>query len=543
MDPVLVTRSRGARAVQAMMLCAASWHAAAAWPASNPVELGEIRKGTYEVRGQDIRVKVPPGLGNDVWKREFVDITGQLEVHFGDGQCRRYYLKQVGGSVGAVVAADAAARGSETVLRAVAGQFAGRRGETVERSEWLQTRQGTGWLMLTADARGRPCVQASTAGGQTLGAAWFLLRGKKLFEIGYQVGIGPSESVEAAMAAARSEAAAFLDRIELPREGKVVPVFPWRAGDPAPALAGISLGDALDVVEARVGRLEKHDEGEWRLEDEERRLSINVTAARGAVFVIVGRRAAGDVGGVRVGDRFEDVVRKWGPPPESSGIVPGTVMYMYYAGEWRVQLTVTKGRLNSLAIGFCETPQEPRPAAGAAVREPIRTDTLPPEQQMVVGQRFLLPAGTLANHSGGSVAHQAPGRESVEATIAGIVTSLPSVPGSGPARERLAELLRSGPVLLEITSVVDADWGRMVAVRLSVNGEDLATTMVREGWAIAVKSRAADPRLLAAEAEARANRRGLWGLSTKEFFGHSPDDYFAVHVSLSLEPEVYLPGE
>jgi hypothetical protein len=137
-----------------------------------------------------------------------------------------------------------------------------------------------------------------------------------LYEIGCQIGIGPAESAEAAMAAARSEAAAFLDGIVLPGKGKVEPVFPWRAGDPASLLGGIALGDALAVVEARVGPLKKFDEGDWRLEDERRRLTIIVTAARGAELVDTGRREDGDIGVVRVGDRFEDVVRKRGDPAE-----------------------------------------------------------------------------------------------------------------------------------------------------------------------------------------------------------------------------------
>jgi hypothetical protein len=162
---------------------------------------------------------------------------------------------------------------------------------------------------------------------------------------------------------------------------------------------------------------------------------------------------------------------------------------------------------------------------------------------MTVGLRLLCPAGTLANHTGDSVVQQAPAREIVWVRIAGIVTSTPILPGSGPARERLAELLRSGPVLLEITGAVDVDWGRSLAARLSVDGRDLATTLVREGWAIAIKNRAADLRLLAAEAQARANKVGLSGMSTAESGSGGPDEFFAVEISRRLEPEVYLPGE
>ena len=293
MNPTLVPSGRSVRVLQVMMLCATLGYVAAAWCGTNPFQLGELRKGTYEIRDENIRVRLPPGLGKDVWTREFVDVTGQFEVHFGDGQCRRYYLKQIAGPVGSAIAADARERGQDAVLRAVAAQFAARRGEGLGRAEWLQTRRGMALLALTTDGRGWPCLQAFPAGGQTLGAAWLLLRGNKLYEIGYQASIGPAESAEVAMALVRSEAANFLGwHRQLPREGKVQPGFPWRAGDLAPPLAGISLGDALDAVESRVGPLKKFDEGEWRLEDDERRLMIIVTAARGAEMV--------DVGGVRM---------------------------------------------------------------------------------------------------------------------------------------------------------------------------------------------------------------------------------------------------
>lgn len=539
MNPTLVPSGRSCRVLQVMMLCATLGYVAAAWSGTNPFQLGELRKGTYETRDEKIRVRLPPGLGKDVWTREFANVTGQFEVHFGDGKCRRYYLKQIAGPVGSAIATDAGERGEGAVLRAVAEQFATTRGEGLGRAEWLRTRHGMALLALTTDARGWPCLQAFPEGGRTLSAAWFLLRGKKLYEIGYQAGIAPAESAEAAMAVTRSEAEAFLDGIELPGAGKVEPVFPWRAGDPAPPLAGISLGDPLAVVEGRVGPLKKFDEGEWRLEDDKRQLMIIVTAARGAEMVDVGRREDGDIGGVRVGDRLKDVVRKWGPPQEGGPILPGTDMFLYYAGDWSVTLTVTQGRIDSLSIAMGETHEEPLPMAAprAAAQEPIRTDTLPPEEEMTVGQRFMLPMGRLANHTGDSVAQQVPGREIVAISIAGIVAN------SGQAKERLSELLRGGPVLLEITSVIEADSVRFVSARLSVNGGDLAAVMAQEGWAIVVKSRAVDPRLLAAETDARENRRGLWGMNATAFAGQSPDEYNAVEISLALEPEVYLQGE
>lgn len=539
MNPVLVQRRRRLRVLQVLILCAALGSAATAWSGNNPFQLGELREGTYQIRDEGIRVRLPAGLGKDVWTREFMDISGQFEVHFGDGQCRRYYLKQIGGPVGSVVAADAEARSNDAVLRAVAGQFVARRGEQLERADWLQTQQGMALLALTTDARGWPCLRAFPAGGQTLGAAWFLVRANRLYEIGYQAGIGPEEPADAAMVAARSEATDFLQCIDLPREGKVEPEFPWRAGDPAPSLAGISLGDPLDTVEDQVGPLQEFDEGEWRLADEKRRLMIVVTAARGAEMVDIGRRQDGDIGGVRVGDRFEDVVRKWGPPAEGGPIMPGTDMCMYYAGEWSVTLTITKGRVDSLSIALGEPHEEPRPMAAlrAVMQEPVRTDTLPPEDEMAVGQRFLLSMGKLTNHTGDSVAQQVPGQRSVVVRISSISAR------SAPAKEHLAKLLLGGPVLLEITSVVESDSGRFVAARLSVDGGDVATRMAQEGWAIVVKSRSVDPRLLAAEAGARANRRGLWGMSPTEFAGQGPDEYDIVSISLALEPEVYVPGE
>ena len=159
-------------------------------------------------------------------------------------------------------------------------------------------------------------------------------------------------------------------------------------------------------------------------------------------------------------------------------------MFIYYAGESSVTLTVTKGRIDGLSIAIGETHEEPQLVAAprAAAQEPVRTDTLPTEEEMTVGQRFLLPVGRLANHTGDSVAQQVPGRPIVAISMAGIRAR------SGPAKERLGELLRRGPVLLEITECGRADSVRYVAARLSVDGEDLAAMMAQEGWAIVVKA-------------------------------------------------------
>ena len=532
--------ARGSGAAVALLAVLAGFAPATAQPV---VQLGTITNDVYIMHDLGIRIALPPALARERWTREFFEVSDQVEVQFGDGQCRRYHFKRIAGPVGQQVAADAAARGSEAVMRAVASQFAVRRGELQQRADWMPAKQGAALLSVTTDTRGWPCVAPFPAGGQTLGAAWFVQRGGQFYEIGYQAGLAEGEATEAAWSEAQAQATVLLDGIEFPAPGRVQPTFPWHSGDPPPRLAGITVGDSREFVEELFGPIDSSlDPEEWQLEDEKRGLLVMGSAGMGVEMVVVSRREDGDLAGVRVGDRFEDAVRKWGPPAEGGPIMPDTDMVMYYAGEWGVTLVVTKGRIDSLAIATGETHEAPSPetpVVGATSQAPVHTDALPADEEITVGRRFVLPAGALANHTGDSVAQEMPGREVVAINIADIETTGPALPGSAPARERLAALLGSGPVAIEVTSVVVLEGIRMLAGRVSVGGKDVAATLVEDGWAIAVKSRSADPRLLAAEAAARGAKRGLWGMSLREFHGVGPEEYLASDIALGMSPETY----
>jgi endonuclease YncB( thermonuclease family) len=67
-------------------------------------------------------------------------------------------------------------------------------------------------------------------------------------------------------------------------------------------------------------------------------------------------------------------------------------------------------------------------------------------------------------------------------------------------------LLDQGPVTCETVGEPDV-YGRLLA-RCNVNGESLNEQLVREGWAVARRSETTD--YVAAEAEAKEKKRGLW---------------------------------
>jgi endonuclease YncB( thermonuclease family) len=74
------------------------------------------------------------------------------------------------------------------------------------------------------------------------------------------------------------------------------------------------------------------------------------------------------------------------------------------------------------------------------------------------------------------------------------------------ALRNLEILLDQGPVTCETVGEPDV-YGRLLA-RCNLNGESLNEQLVREGWAVARRSETTD--YIAAEAEAKENKLGLW---------------------------------
>ncbi len=85
-------------------------------------------------------------------------------------------------------------------------------------------------------------------------------------------------------------------------------------------------------------------------------------------------------------------------------------------------------------------------------------------------------------------------------------------PGARQARDWVAARTADRYVLLEITG---AGRYRVVGRVILPGGQDLATELVRAGWAWVDPRYSHDRVLLDLQAEARAARRGLWGLPGK----------------------------
>ena len=396
-----------ALAVSLIMLAPMS-HAQQSWDIVN----GEVRRGTYVPQHAKMQIPLPRTLGEALWIRDFAWTSGQFEVHFGDDQCRRLYVKQIGGSVGRLVAEDAARHGLEPALHALATQLTRRRGENLVRTQWNTTRSGSSLLVETSDPRGWPCVAPFPEGGTTIGAAWLLLRGTDVFEIGYQTGIGPIDSAQDSIDIARREATEFLATIRLPKSAT-----------------------------------SRHGTDDSQI-----------------------------------------------PPPLSVPVTEATAVAL-----------------------------------------------MPPEATIRVGHRFLLPAGSLDSNTGDSVKLRAEDGRLVVIGISDIAAGQTWGRAPRPAVERLNGLLASAPVTMEIVAVEVFDFGPSQSARLSVDGNDVARTLVLEGVAFSVKSRATDPRLLAAEWEARSTGRGLWGLGRDKFNNLEPDRYNLGQILMNFEPECYLP--
>ena len=91
MHPDGAIRSLGVRALQLALLCATFPVCTVVSAAANPVEIGELRKGVYDLHGEHIRIKLPPALGRDVWKRvriQPIDATHWLKRSAGVSKLR-----------------------------------------------------------------------------------------------------------------------------------------------------------------------------------------------------------------------------------------------------------------------------------------------------------------------------------------------------------------------------------------------------------------------------------------------------------------------
>jgi hypothetical protein len=111
--------------------------------------------------------------------------------------------------------------------------------------------------------------------------------------------------------------------------------LPWKTGDSAPSVAGVSIGDARERVEMILGKAPEVNKGGGALVllYPERGLAIVLDQDREAAVLMLKSRAAGELGGIRVGDARDVVLEHWGAP----SVVQGAAA-MYIVGGWAVTL-------------------------------------------------------------------------------------------------------------------------------------------------------------------------------------------------------------
>jgi hypothetical protein len=103
------------------------------------------------------------------------------------------------------------------------------------------------------------------------------------------------------------------------------PHFPWAAADPAPSVAGVSLGQSKDAVIAALGPPgpaapgETVPAGQFVLNYPARGVSVAGSAAQGVFSVTLLRPEAGAVGAMHVGDNLPAMLTRWGRPRTVNG--------------------------------------------------------------------------------------------------------------------------------------------------------------------------------------------------------------------------------
>jgi hypothetical protein len=127
--------------------------------------------------------------------------------------------------------------------------------------------------------------------------------------------------------------------------------FPWKAGDAPPPVAGIRLGDGLirlETVLGRPGTTEKLGNEALVFTYQRRGLQIIYASLDGVAIIFLQTRAAGDIGGVRLGDKREDVLARWGKPAS----VAGPTAYYRAGSSWVVLLKLDENdKVKELGLG------------------------------------------------------------------------------------------------------------------------------------------------------------------------------------------------
>jgi hypothetical protein len=110
--------------------------------------------------------------------------------------------------------------------------------------------------------------------------------------------------------------------------------LPWKAGDEPPVVAGLHLGDSLNIIESVLGPpadTQKLGDGAWAYSYPAKGLSIVYATLDGAAVIDLRTPQSGAIDSIRTGDSVTAVIRRWGPPDRAEGAVG-----LYLAGRWLV---------------------------------------------------------------------------------------------------------------------------------------------------------------------------------------------------------------
>jgi endonuclease YncB( thermonuclease family) len=134
----------------------------------------------------------------------------------------------------------------------------------------------------------------------------------------------------------------------------------------------------------------------------------------------------------------------------------------------------------------------------------------------LISRGQVITARVSRNHTGDSFLVQlndaAGSEKEISVQIIDIRAVPPLLPGSVPAKNRLAELIGGKLVKIYVADVQHVGSSTIVTGRVHVDNTDVAETLVREGHAWVGSKKPLNPSLLPLQNEAKARKVGLWGM-------------------------------
>jgi hypothetical protein len=129
------------------------------------------------------------------------------------------------------------------------------------------------------------------------------------------------------------------------------PPFPWKAGDPAPSIDGVTLGQtepqALAILGAPAKTSKMSGDDVW---DYASGLEVIANTGDGVSIIRLLASGAGSVGGVKVGDDASAVLARWGNADTVN--IPAA---LWNCGVWTLEVRATGGKVTDIMLGWNQT--------------------------------------------------------------------------------------------------------------------------------------------------------------------------------------------